>query len=198
MNSLNSWGDKYRTTTSQPIHKKEKVIRLANELVRIEWVLRDLFEIEIPEGVDAWRVHCPWGREHSDKGVAKTFRVYSETNTSMCFATHGQYSPVRLWANQNRMKQSDAAQEMMRSYGVGHVRESYRARMARLQTPTPQPPMDTNHVLHYLLPTHPGYLSHQHHPEVRKFVIEWSEVKFSRKDFEQRKEALWKLLDRLG
>lgn len=187
----------------KPTSKKNKLIQMANELVRIEWVLRDLFDVHIPEGATAWRVHCPWKHEHSDKGIAKTYRVYPETNTSMCFATHGQFTPVRLWAHQQRLTYHEAAKAMLKAYQVGPVKENYRARMARLMAPTVPAPIDMTYVLHHLLPTHPKYIEHQHHPEVRAIVVEWSEADFStdveelKLEFNRWKVRLWHLLDSL-
>ena len=198
--------DKYRTSpTQKPLTDAQKLINLVNETVPISRVLKDLFNIHVPDGMESYRTHCPWRLEHSDKGLAKTFRAYAETNTGMCFATHGPTNPVKMWVYERGGNRYTAAKEMMSHYQVGPVKERYYDKMVRLVEELDEDEsVDLSYVIQHVLPTHPNYLQYQFDGDVVNLVVECSETEFSdsatefMEEFEGWKKKLWKVLDSKG
>lgn len=180
----------------KPSTPRQRFIQSINDSVSLVKLFKDYFNIWVPEHSSSYKVFCPWGEEHSNQGVTKDMRVYPSTNTAMCFASHGHFTPVRLMAHTWWVSQYEAAQRLEREYNLGTPHERYFDKMVRLvemeeETPTP----NITYVLQYLLPTHPGYIKHQFDSDVRKLVIEWSEEPYEEDTFHKYKEDMWRLLD---
>lgn len=202
--SIPTWANKYRTSDEKKkLTPNQRVIELANQKVRIERVLRDLFGSYVPEEADSHRMRCPWGYEHTDGGLSKDFRVYLSTNTAMCFASvHGHYTPVKVWATEKGLTFPNAAKAMLRHYGVGMYNETYIERAIRIVEGSDHlEPVHVSKVLQQLLPTHPKYIKNQFDPEVRDYVIQWSETEFPLgeeefdREFKKWKHGMWEILD---
>lgn len=123
--------DKYRPqAVARPV---DYWVEMANSKVRIEDVINEYFNPDLPVPYDAtaWKTSCPFQEEHADHGFEKQFRVYSETNSCYCFKMHGHMDPVTLW--QSRLPgttRRQAAIDLLETYGIEtktrHWRERFR------------------------------------------------------------------------
>lgn len=101
------------------MRKDKDWIHIARTKIRTEWVLRDLFGIDVPEGAGSWRTDCPLGMEHSDGGRAKALRVFSESNTARCFSHNMSFDPITLWKLKNStLGLRKPAMEVLNFYGI--------------------------------------------------------------------------------
>lgn len=61
-----------------------------------------------------FKFHCPFGHLfHKDGGMAKSFRVYSESNSAYCFACDIYFTPTRLLAMANDRTEDEVAQDIL-------------------------------------------------------------------------------------
>jgi hypothetical protein len=108
-----------------------KVIRWADEAVSIYDVLEEEFGLTVfRSSVRSPKGHCPFGWEHPDGGVEKSFRVYPQTNSAFCFAGHGRFGPVRLVALKHGVPLERAAVDLLVAKGLLGV--SWRQRWREL------------------------------------------------------------------
>lgn len=129
--------DKYRRPDAEDPRWRDPLVEMANAEVRIEAVLNDHFAMGVPFDAEGWKVRCPFAAEHEDGGIDRQFRVYASTNTGYCFALHGVLTPVRLWRLRAWFPSvRDAAEDLLRSYGVEYKQRPYRERMHSLREPT--------------------------------------------------------------
>lgn len=100
--------------------KPKDWVHIANTQIRIEQILRDIYQIDVPEGAGNWRTNCPLGAEHSDGGRAKALRVYSDSNTARCFSHNKTFTPVSLWkeGNSGLRWNRKAAIDLLNFYGI--------------------------------------------------------------------------------
>lgn len=99
--------------------------------VPIQDVLKDLFGIYVPAGLDrSWKTTCPFYFEHPDGGVERNMRVYS-SNSAYCFAMHGFMTPVRMVQLRSEIGSRRAAQALAERYGLAK-KEPYWVRMQQL------------------------------------------------------------------
>lgn len=98
-----------------------QVVDRANA-VSIFDVLSDFFQIDHPSEGGSYKGYCPWGFEHSDGGIDRTWRTYPATNSSYCFAGHGSLNPVRLVQVQFDLRPVQAARKILERYGLDRPR----------------------------------------------------------------------------
>lgn len=89
----------------------------ANLKVQISDVLTSL-GIYVPEGLSNKKIHCPFGFYHSDNGLAKAMRVYTESNTVYCFSCSKRYSCVSLAAAAWDCSYATAAFRLLEGAGI--------------------------------------------------------------------------------
>lgn len=94
------------------------LIDLANEKVSITDVL-GWAGVYVPETFGrSVKVECPWGHLfHSDGGIDRSMRVYSESNSAFCFSCSVFYTPVRLHARANDIDEKTAAGDLLDHIG---------------------------------------------------------------------------------
>jgi hypothetical protein len=151
--------------------------------VPIQTVLKDLFGIYVPGGLDrSWKTTCPFGFEHPDGGVERNMRVYG-SNSAYCFAMHGFLTPVRLVQLRNEVTQRRAARILAEQYGLAK-REPYWVRMQQLvldQATKVQEAGSPTHAVAALqaaLERHESYTMRQFDPDVTQAM----EVELERLD----------------
>jgi hypothetical protein len=124
--------DKYRVRSVEDPRRRalSAEVDRANS-VPIQSVLKDLFGVYVPEGLDrSWKTHCPFYFEHPDGGLEKNLRVYG-SNSAYCFAMHGFLTPVRLVQLRSETGPKRAAQILAERYGLVK-KEPYWVRMSQL------------------------------------------------------------------
>lgn len=185
----------------KPIPPHLKAIEFVNSHVTINQVLRDLCDIYVPREVHSWRIHCPWGKDHSDKGVGKHMKVYWDSNTAHCFAGHGFFTPVKLWAAMKGTTQTKAAKQMAKEYAIGRTADYYDRMVDMVMSLDEEEPFDVATIIQSVLPLHPAYIKNQFLPEVREYVVAWTQAEFPmdeeefREEFEKWKMTFWRMLD---
>jgi hypothetical protein len=163
--------DKYRrprTSTDAPW--EAPVVLLANREVSVIAVLNDYFRTHIPIDAEGWKTYCPFAREHEDGGIDKQFRVYHSSNSGHCFALHGTLDPVRLWRQRRPYGSlTDAAQDLLDTYGVEYRRKPWRERWAELHEAPEETGIDAKAVVAAFttwLNAQPDYLERQYDEDV--------------------------------
>ena len=149
-------------------------VHLANTQVRIEKVLNDLYGIEIPEGVGNWRAACPKGIEHRDGGLAKSMRVFSDSNTAWCFSHSESFTPVSLWQNRSSVSSRvKAAKQLLGAYGFPTEPPSLEERWKSTQDEAAEDldPSNLRSALVYFAKTQlPGYVTRQYEGDVMNIM----------------------------
>lgn len=72
------------------------------------------------------KVHCPFGFYHSDNGLSKAMRIYSENNTVYCFSCAKRYSSVSLASAAWGCPRTEAANRLLEQ--IGYKRKSLKDR----------------------------------------------------------------------
>lgn len=106
-----------REESQKTLTRSEQLIARANA-VSIFDVLEDFFSIYVPREGNSYKSRCPFGDEHADGGLDKGFRTYPTTNSSMCFPMHGYMPPTRLIQNRFHVRATEAAETILRRYGL--------------------------------------------------------------------------------
>jgi len=182
--------EKYLRTESEPVKNLPLPIRLADEKVPIESVL-SLLGVDVPENAVSWKVYCPFGDEHFDSGQSKAMRVYSETNSCMCFAMHGSMGPTRLWAYHTRKRPVWAAEDLLARFGIRTTPKPYWERMRELRNKV-EPVLDRDALWQAMmtkLESCPEYQRHQYDTEVLR-VVNWIQSKMNSLDDDISSEEL--------
>lgn len=97
----------------------------ANKRVSIVKVCR-LIGMDVSEGA-SYKERCPFGDVmHSDGGVAKAFRIYTETNSAYCFSCRAAYTPVKLYAEAKELRRQEAALSLLEEVGWKPVSQAQR------------------------------------------------------------------------
>lgn len=94
---------------------KKEVIERTDSFVNITYVLRECgiyAPDDIPDGTSL-KTHCPFDHLHSDQGQQPALRVWSDSNSAMCFAENLYLTPVRLWSLYRDTSQYTAALELL-------------------------------------------------------------------------------------
>ncbi len=143
----------------------------------IHLVLRDEFEILVPEEIDkSWKIHCPFGAQHLDGGLEKNTRVY-DNGYVYCFASldHGRMGPVDLVQNKYSWPLPRVLEYLEDRYDLRRY-EHDRDRMARLMVERERAvhpagdPADAVAALTASLRGVPGYVDRQYdEPILRSF-----------------------------
>lgn len=127
--------DKYRQASQSDPPWRHPLVEKANAEVPIAEVLSDYFATPVPAEAEGWKVRCPFAVEHEDGGIDRQFRVYASSNSGYCFALHGRLDPVRLWRLRSWFPSlKDAAEDLLRTYGIDYRPRPYKERMAGLRT----------------------------------------------------------------
>jgi len=148
----------------------QRLIDRANE-VSIFDVLEDFFHLSLPRDGASFKSVCPFGFEHEDGGIDRSWRTYPGSNSSMCFALHGFLNPVRLIQLKEGKKAVPAAERILAYYGLlkpRHYKKRYNALLAAREQQS-EAPINGQYVveaLHMALRTVPGYESRQFDTDV--------------------------------
>lgn len=150
---------------------KRTLVEIAEEDVRIERVLQDLFSIDSVEDAGGWKTHCPLGAEHSDGGTSKAMRVYSDTNSAYCFSHRTSFTPLSLWRLKHpHMSRREAAEDMLEHYGIRSTPPTLDERWEHLEATEEKVPQDVEalrETLRYFARTTlPDYAAKQYDAEV--------------------------------
>lgn len=149
----------------KPRRDGEALVEQAND-ISIFKVLRDFFDLDLPSEGKSYKSWCPFGFEHPDGGIERTWRTYPATNSSYCFSGHGYMPPVRLISIQKGWGSFKAAEYLLEIYGL-LKKKSYRERYnetvldREMRQESPGPATDLVEALHVALRAHPGYAAHQ-------------------------------------
>lgn len=103
------------------------VVQEANK-IPIEQVLLDQFNIDVPADAGSWKTNCPLESEHSDGGIRKSMRVYSNSNSSWCFSHGMKFTPVYLWQLATGLPKIRAAYDLLNTYGQSFRVQGYAER----------------------------------------------------------------------
>lgn len=137
--------------------------------VKITAVLNDHFDVVVPSDIapgTSWKTMCPFAWEHGDGGMDKNYRVYGSSNSSYCFAMHGQMNPVRLFQLKLDIRPVEAAQRLLEAYGQASGR-SWRERYSELVDARERASHSVGstpylvEALHLALSKHPRYFESQ-------------------------------------
>lgn len=149
--------------------RPKELIRRAETEVRIEDVLKDLFDIDVPYDAGDWKAECPLGYEHSDGGRSKAMRVYSESNSAWCFSHASKYTPLTLWRLKAEVSRQQGARDLLRFYGINTEPPTVEERWKALDDPLPvSQEIDVDSLRELLIQyarTLPGYEMGQYDPE---------------------------------
>lgn len=161
------------STDSQPTYRTHWLVELADTSVRIEEVLR-LFDVHIPEGAGSWKAFCPFSEEHEDGGVDRALRVFSESNSCMCFALHGPMTPSQVWEIHTGKSRVQASEALLERFGIPTRRPTYQERVERLMAEHSKPtPIDRTEIwegMNAHLRNDENYLKHQYDKNVLHVV----------------------------
>lgn len=146
--------------------ERDALVTRANDSVDLRDMLNEL-GADIPEGTGtSWKTYCPFGIEHEDGGISKALRYYAESNSAMCFATHGVLTPVRLLSMTEGISQHKAAQRL-----AGPSRFGWRERVRELQADAYRPrtgsPAFAVTALTVRLKVYPTYVKRQFDEDFR-------------------------------
>lgn len=190
----------------------DALVERANSEISIYRVLRDLFDIDVPgEGTRSYKSWCPFGFEHPDGGVERTWRTYPATNSSYCFNGHGFMPPVRLVSIQKGWPSYRTARYLLEIYGL-LKQKNYRERYDEMVVgrETRQESLgaagDLVEALHVALKSHPGYVDGQYGERFQQEfgvalagldgILSGKATEVAvREWFAQAREKLWKVLD---
>ncbi len=99
--------------------RQKSWVDLANDFVQISDVLTEIgvfVPATIKEGSNK-KIHCPFGFYHSDGGLTKAMRVYTQSNTAYCFSCSKRYSPVSLLSAKLDCSWNSAAVQLLEDFG---------------------------------------------------------------------------------
>lgn len=97
---------------------------LIEQNVSIHQVLRDWFNLDVPEEQD-WQISCPFGDEHAHGDAMKSVRVYIETNNIHCYTIHGSMNCVELVAKADNLTMKEAALKIVQRYDLNYKAPDY-------------------------------------------------------------------------
>lgn len=208
-------GEKYLSAVrqeqqnSKALTRAEWLIERANQ-VSIFDVLEDYFQLFLPRVGASYKSHCPFSYEHPDGGLDKGWRTYPSTNSSMCFVLHGYMPPVRLVATKYGIKQSLAAERILKNYDLlrpAHWRDRYSelvASMEQRESEVIGNPQHAVEALNMVLRNTPNYTTRQFDPNVMRGmevvldaldrVIEGGDPQDVRRWFDKAKDAMLKIV----
>lgn len=99
---------------------RSSLIAKANESVRVEDMLNELFGEDVPHDAGNWRVTCP-ASELNTINKREKARVYSESNQVYCFSHRMAWGPVGLWKiYTGGTKDLQAAKELLNYFEIPH------------------------------------------------------------------------------
>jgi len=143
----------------------DELVARADE-ISIFRVLKDFFDIDLPSEGRSYKSWCPFGFEHPDGGITRTWRTYPGTNSSYCFEGHGYMTSVRLISIQRDWGSYKSAKYLLEIYGLMKPK-NYRERFNQMVSDRAMrqdsigPVSDLVEALHVALRGHPMYERHQ-------------------------------------
>lgn len=91
------------------------LIALANGRMTIAEAFRRCGH-DMPEAYGA-KLYCPWGFLHHDGGTSRSLRLYSENNSSYCFACSEKLDPVGVYRKTYDLSAKSAAERILEDTG---------------------------------------------------------------------------------
>jgi hypothetical protein len=208
-------GDKYLSAarqeqqSSKSLTRAERLIERANQVDLFD-VLEDYFALYLPRVGASYKSHCPFSYEHPDGGLDKGWRTYPSTNSSMCFVLHGYMPPVRLVAIKYGIKQSVAAERILKNYDLlrpAHYRDRYNELVTAAEQRNAEVignPQHAVEALNMVLRSSPNYTTRQFDSDVMRGmevvldaldqVIQSGDPDSVRRWFDKAKDAMLKIV----
>ncbi len=100
-----------------PVRRNPSLIAVANEQVPIAVACRMAGVSVVGDAGRPTKVHCPFGALHSDGGIDKAMRVYTDTNSAWCFSCTTFYTPVKIFAQARELDYRTAATVLLDHIG---------------------------------------------------------------------------------
>lgn len=147
------------------------VVQEANK-IPIEQVLMDQFNIDVPADAGSWKTNCPLESEHSDGGIRKSMRVYSNSNSAWCFSHGMKFTPVYLWQLATGLSKVRAAYDLLNVHGQPFRSQDYAERWDKMnEKETKRIEMDNlREAIRLFASSLPQFSTRQYDPQVMKML----------------------------